>query len=136
MAAPLPGMDVDLYIYRLGKLMRMQTDDTLPSYYVTELGTQRSHFVSSRACLRMGVTYIRSFPFSLSGLGFKNDLIPIGNETVDGHACRVEDIMIHNPKNPVVMQFRLWEANDLQGFPIKVENRRRGAMLGLSITKT
>jgi hypothetical protein len=124
---PLPGMDVDRYIYRFGKLMRMQTDDTLPSYYVTELDTQRSHFVSSRACLRMNAPYTRSFPFGLSGPGFKYDLIPIGEEIVDGHRCRIEDIMIHNPKNPVIMHFRLYEADDLQGFPIKIENRRKGA---------
>jgi len=120
-------MEVDRYIYRSGGLMRMQADDSLPSYYVTDLATQESHFVSSRACLKMEFLYKRSFPFGLSGSGYTYDLIPIGEETVDGHHCHVEDVMVHSPKNPVVMHFRLYEADHLQGFPIKIENRRQSA---------
>jgi hypothetical protein len=75
------------------------------------------------ACLETDTAHIRSFPFFLLGPGIKYERIPIGEETVEGHHCRVEDIKIHNPKNPAVMHFRLYEAEDLQGFPIKIENR-------------
>ncbi|MGB6249757.1 MAG: hypothetical protein WCC78_04990 [Terriglobales bacterium] len=124
---PLPGLDEDRYIYRSGNLMRMQGDAAIPNYYVTDLTKQKSHFVTANACLAEDTPYVRSFPFALSRPGVTYERTPIGEETVDGHQCRVEDLVIHNPKNPVVMHFRLYEAEDLQGFPIKIENRREHA---------
>jgi hypothetical protein len=120
-------MDVDLYIYRSGNLMRMQSDAAVPEYYVTDLAKQQSHAVSARACQQMGTAYKLSFPFFVSGPGVTYDRTPIGEEEVDGHKCHVEDIVIHSPKNPVVLHFRFYEAEDLQGFPIKIENRREHA---------
>jgi hypothetical protein len=124
---PLPGMDADRHIYRAGNVMRMQGDASVPEYYITDLAKQQSHDVSVRGCLQMGSAYKLSFPFFLSGPSVTYDRIPIGKETVDGHSCQVEDLVIHNPKNPVIMHFRLYEAEDLQGFPIKIENRREQA---------
>lgn len=120
-------MDVDRYIYRSGNLMRMQGDESVPHYYVTDLTKRKTHFVSARSCLRMGTAYVRSFPFMVPAPGNRYERIPIGEETVDGHQCKVEDVMIHSPKNPTVLHFRLYEAEDLQGFPIKIENRRKQA---------
>lgn len=124
---PLPGMDVDRYIYRSGNLMRMQSDAAVPEYYVTDLAKQLSHAVSTRRCLEMGYAYKLSFPFFVPGPGVTYDHLPIGEEVVDGHQCHVEDVLIHSPKNPVVLHFRFYEAEDLQGFPIKIENRREHA---------
>jgi hypothetical protein len=124
---PLPGMDVDRYIYRSGNLMRMQSDADVPEYYITDLAKQQSHAVAARGCQKMGYAYKLSFPFFVTGSGITYDRVPIGEEKVDGHQCHVEDLIIHNPKNPVVMHFRLYEAEDLQGFPIKIENHREHA---------
>ncbi|MGC1787562.1 MAG: hypothetical protein WA718_12545 [Terriglobales bacterium] len=124
---PLPGMDVDRYIYRSGKLMRMQGDASVPEYNITDLVKQQSHVVSSHGCLETGTPYKLSFPFFVSGPGVTYEHIPIGEETVDGHQCHVEDVIIHSPKNPVVVHFRFYEADDLQGFPVKIENRREHA---------
>jgi hypothetical protein len=121
---PLPGMTEDRYIYRSGNLMRMQGDADLPEYFVTDLLKQQTHSVSSRGCLESASAYKLSFPFFVTGPAITYERIPIGEETVDGHQCHVEDLIIHNPKNPVVVHFRLSEADDLQGFPIKIENHR------------
>jgi hypothetical protein len=121
---PLPGMDLDRHIYRSGKLMRMESDASVPEYYVTDLAKQESHAVSARACLQENYPYKFSFPFFVSRRGSSYERIPIGEEAVDGHQTHVEDIVVHDPKNPVVVHFRLYEADDLQGFPIKIENRR------------
>jgi hypothetical protein len=124
---PLPGMDVDRYIYRSGNLMRMQSDATVPEYYITDLTKQQSYSVSARACLHEGFPYKLSFPFAIDGPNITYEIVPVGEDTVDGHHCRVEDLMVHNPKNPVVLHLRLYEAEDLQGFPIKIENKREQA---------
>lgn len=124
---PLPGLDEDRYVYRSGKLMRTQGDASVPNYYITDLTKKKSHFVAANACLAISSSHVRSFPFDLYTPGSTYEHTPIGEETVDGHQCRVEDVLLHNPKNPVVMHFRLYEAEDLQGFPIKIENRRQHA---------
>jgi len=124
---PLPGMEEDRYIYRSGNLMRMQGDAAVPEYYITDLATQKSHAVSGNGCLQMGYPYKGSFPFFVSRPGVTYEHLPSGEEIVDGHKCHVEDLTIHSPKNPVVLHFRLYEADDLQGFPIKIENRRENA---------
>ncbi len=121
---PLPGMTEDRFIYRSGNLMRMQGDADLPEYFVTDLAKQQTHSVSSRGCLESPSAYKLSFPFFVTGPAITYERIPIGEATVDGHPCHVEDLIIHNPKNPVVVHFRVSEADDLQGFPIKIENRR------------
>ena len=124
---PLPGMDLDRHIYRSGNLMRMESDASAPEYYVTDLAKQVSHAVSARACLEEGYPYKLSFPFFVSRAGSAYERIPIGEEKVDGHQTHVEDVIVHDPKNPVVVHFRFYEADDLQGFPIKIENRREHA---------
>jgi hypothetical protein len=124
---PLPGMDLDLHIYRSGNLMRMESDASVPEYYITDLAKRESHAVSARACLEEDYPYKFSFPFFVSRAGSTYERIPIGEETVDGHPTHVEDVIVHDPKNPVVVHFRFYEADDLQGFPIKIENRREHA---------
>jgi hypothetical protein len=48
--------------------------------------------------------------------------VPVGKETLDGHSCQIEDVTVSSPKpGPPPIKMRLWEAEDLQGFPIKVE---------------
>lgn len=124
---PLPGLESDVHIYRSGKLMRMQGSESIPGYYVTDLTARKSHYVTGKACLQTRTAYVRSFPFFVAGPGNKYELIPIGEQTVDGHQCKVEDILLHIPKNPETLRFRLYEAEDLQGFPIKIENHRKNA---------
>ncbi len=124
---PLPGMDVDRYIYRSGHLVRMQGDAAIPDYEVTDLVSKKTHAVSARACFLMDFPYKGSFPWIIPGPGVTYEHTPVGEDTVDGHHVHVEDILIHNPKNPAAMNFRLYEADDLKGFPIKIENRRKPA---------
>ena len=124
---PLPGMDEDRHIYRSGTLMRMEGDAAIPEYYVTDLTKQQTRSASARGCLRTENAYKGSFPFFISRPGVTYERIPIGVETVDGHPCHVEDLLIHRPKGSEVPHFRLSEADDLQGFPIKIENRREHA---------
>jgi hypothetical protein len=124
---PLPGMDEDRYVYRSGNLMRMQGDAAIPEYFITDLVKQQTRSASARGCLQTENAYKRSFPFFISRPGVTYERIPIGEEIVDGHPCHVEDLLIHRTKNAEVLRFRLSDADDLQGFPIKIENRREHA---------
>lgn len=49
-----------------------------------------------------------------------------GTETVDGHACNVENLTVTPQTGPRAGQptkMKVWEAQDLRGFPIKVETQ-------------
>jgi len=118
-----PGFDWDGHIYRSHNLMRMQGNFAKPNYFISDLEKQTTHGLAASGCMKMGNLYVRSFPFFLSGPEYKYERVPAGKETVDGHVCRVEDITITPPKRPPG-KIRIWEAEDLQGFPIKIENRR------------
>lgn len=124
---PLPDMTSDVYIYRSENLMRMQGTRPRPDYYVTDLTKRETHLVAPHACLDMGSAQVHSFPFFVPQPGNTYEISEGGEETVDGHVCKVEYVRIHRPKSPVIPEFKLYEAEDLDGFPIKIENHRKGA---------
>lgn len=55
-----------------------------------------------------------------------------GTETVDGHACKVENLTItphSGPRAGQASKMKVWEAQDLRGFPLKIEMQTtRGVM--------
>ena len=124
---PLPGFDSDVHVYRSGNLMRAEGSDKLPGYFVTDLEKHKSTMVNYRDCLRMSVAYVRTFPFFVPEKGASYEVAPAGDATVDGRHCKIEDIKIHRVNKSEVPEFRLYEADDLDGFPIKIENHRPNA---------
>ena len=43
---------------------------------------------------------------------------------MDGHACQIEDVTITGPELQKPLKLRLWEAEDLKGFPIRIDSVR------------
>jgi hypothetical protein len=121
---PVPGINSDVHVYRSGNLMRAEGSDKLPGYFVTDLAKRNSTLVNSHDCLKMSVAYIRTFPFFVPEKGARYDVTPAGEATVDGHHCKIEDIKVHRPNQTEVPEIRVYEADDLNGFPIKIENHR------------
>jgi hypothetical protein len=121
---PLPGGDWEGHIYRSGDLMRMQGQQQAPTFMITDLMKQQTHGLSATGCIKFNYPYSRAYPFMLAGPDKKYELAPVGEETVDGHQCRIEDLTITSPKLQQPLKLRLWEAEDLQGFPVKIENLR------------
>jgi len=123
---PVPGTEADVHLYRAGNLVRTEGQVRLPSYYVTDLTELHSTSVNAHTCLHMGAPNVRAFPFFASAPGNKYKITPVGEETVDGHHVHVQDLIIHRPKLDE-LYYRLYEADDLQGFPIKIENVKKQA---------
>ena len=42
-------------------------------------------------------------------------------ETVDGHSCKVNNYIAKTKDGTITIKIKLWEAEDLKGFPIKAE---------------
>jgi hypothetical protein len=110
------------HIYRSGDLMRMEGRLHV-GYYITDLRTQETYAMSKTGCMKNDRPYTRTFPFIAGKAGSKVERTPVGKETIDGHVCQVEDVNIVPKSGMGTLKMRLWEADDLQGFPVKIEMR-------------
>jgi len=52
--------------------------------------------------------------------GVKIEKNPIGNEEIEGHKCTVQDVLLKSLDGDE-LHAKVWEANDLMGFPVKIE---------------
>jgi hypothetical protein len=121
------GNDHDRKIYRSANLMRMNFDD---SYRVTDLESLNTWSVQPDRCTQFSSPDAATYPFSAYH-GYKVERSLTGeNETVDGHACKIENV-IYTQKDggPFVIKMKLWEAEDLKDFPIKIEVEVNGRQL-------
>ena len=113
----------EAHIYRSGKLMRMQ--GPLLGYFITDLSTRETYGISAGPCIHETSPYFRASPFAAARPGSKVERVAAGEETLDGHSCRIEDVAVTSKQpgaSPVKMRF--WEAEDLQGFPIRIDIQR------------
>jgi hypothetical protein len=121
-----PGSDWDGYVYRSGDWMRMQAvNGGKTQYFVDDLVKGTSYGLSLGGCAKLTLLYSRTFPWFMSGPGYTYERVPVGEDTVDSHHVHVEDITIRSPKFTNPAHFRLYEADDLQGFPIKIVNQQK-----------
>jgi hypothetical protein len=116
----LPREEREGYIYRSGDLLRMEGLERR-GFYITDLETLDTHAISKLGCAYMKQAYVRSFPFMLHRQGYTVTRVKVGKETVDGHACDVEEVTYSSKNLPSSWHLKVWEAEDLQGFPIKVD---------------
>ena len=113
------AQDHDRKIYRSGNLMRLDFED---SYRVTDLDTLKMWGVTGKQCMEFSRPDAGTFPFSAYH-DFRAERSPTNEEeTVDGHVCKIENVTF-TPRDdqPVVVKVKLWEAKDLNGFPIRID---------------
>jgi hypothetical protein len=116
----------EAHIYRSGELMRMEDPDG-PAYLITDLTKLESYGISTGPCIHDNHPYFRASPFAAARPGSSVERVAAGKDTLDGHSCQIEDITVSSPVTGSHLKMRFWEAEDLQGFPIKIEFRRPGA---------
>jgi hypothetical protein len=107
----------DMKIYRSGDKMR--TNIGTMGYSVTDLTQHTTYMVMGQGmCMQMQMTpRAQPNPFSEQG---SVERTPAGTEVVDGHSCKIENVTV-TPQNGTPTKMKVWEADDLQGFPVKVE---------------
>jgi hypothetical protein len=115
-----PNDERESHIYRSGKLMRNESLEG-KNFLITDLTTGESFGVSRTGCMHDSHPYFRSIPFAMAQPDAKVEVAAVGQETVDGHSCKMEDVTVSSPKFMKPFKMRFWEADDLQGFPIKVQ---------------
>lgn len=109
------------HVYRSGNRMRMEEPGGL-AYFITDLNTGETYGMLDDSCVHDDHPYIRAIPFYIAG---KADAtvtrVSAGKEKVDGHSCQIEDVTVSLPMLAEPQKMRFWKAEDLQGFPIKIE---------------
>jgi hypothetical protein len=88
---------------------------------LTDLTTFETYGINRFGCMHDHHPYFRAFPFTVERRGRKMERVPAGTETVNGHVCQMEDITVSSPDLIKPMKLRFWLADDLQGFPIKID---------------
>jgi hypothetical protein len=116
---------MEAHIYRSGKLMRV-ADPEGYGYFITDLSTLETYAFSAGPCMHDNHPYFRDSPFPAARPDSSVERVISGKETLDGHSCQIEDITVSSPKTGNRLKMRFWEAEDLQGFPIKIEFLRPG----------
>ena len=105
-------------MYRSGDKMR--TD--LPGgsgYMIMDLAQHANYMVMSNGmCMQMSSSPHQN-PFAQAH-NAAVERSPAGTETVDGHLCKVENVTV-TPSGGQRSKMKVWEAEDLKGFPIKIE---------------
>src|ERR1700722_11000074 len=117
--APVPGTDEEIHIYRSGERLRMEGREGL-SYQITDLAKRERHALAATGCLKSKSPYVRSYPFALAMPDNTYERSLAGKETVNGHVCQIVDLTITFHSRPNTIKIKLWEAEDLQGFPVKI----------------
>lgn len=122
------GQQMRQKMYKLGDKLRLDMTQRPGMFMLMLLDQQQSYMVMGpQRCMEMSTRAPRGRrnPFTAQG---KVERKALGTETVDGHVCKVEEItVIPAEGQPTVM--KAWEAQDLNGFPIRVEiQTERGPM--------
>jgi hypothetical protein len=120
-----PGGRGEAKIYRSGTKIRT----TLPGGAGYTLIDTTEHtvymVVGGGMCMQMTAQGQQENPFAQTS-DTTVERSSAGTDTVDGHACKVENLTVTPHTGPRAGQstnMKVWEAQDLHGFPIKVETQ-------------
>ncbi len=111
------GAQGNMKIYKSSDKMRMDMPGGM-GYMIMELSQHNNYMVMNGMCMQMA-TQTQSNPFA-QAQDATIERSPAGTDTVDGHACKVENLTFTSHSGKVT-KMKAWEADDLKGFPIKVE---------------
>jgi len=107
----------EMKIYRSADKMRTDMPGGM-GYMIVDLSQHAAYMVMNGMCMQTA-TQTQSNPFAQAS-DASIDRSPAGADTLDGHPCKVENLTI-TPHDGKPMKMKVWEAQDLKSFPIKVE---------------
>jgi hypothetical protein len=109
------GPQGDMKIYRLGDKIR--TNIGSMGYSINDLSQHTMYMVMGQGVCMQMTPKTQQNPFAQQG---SFERTPAGTDVVDGHSCKVENVTVTS-QNGTQTKMKLWEADDLQGFPVKIE---------------
>lgn len=116
---------VAMKVYLSGSSVRVERSAALSTLYVTsqsKVYNLTTYPDQSHQCVVMRPEQARMLPSPLELIqGSDLKRIPAGTEVVEGHPCKVENVVVTRPDGTTI-DSKVWEAQDLKGVPIKIES--------------
>jgi hypothetical protein len=121
--------EIPMKVYRSSSSVRVERTAALATLYVPASSKVYDLTVypdGRRQCVAMTSDQAKMLPSPLELLyGIKVKRTPAGTEFVEGHTCKVETIVAIRTDGKTV-QSKVWEAEDLEGVPVKIESQLPG----------
>jgi hypothetical protein len=118
--------DMPMKIYRSGSSVRVERNAALSTLYVPATGkiyNLTTYPDGSHQCVVMRPDQARMMASPLELLnGTKVKRTPAGTEVVEGHTCKVENVVVTRADGKTI-ESKVWEAEDLKGVPVKIESQ-------------
>jgi hypothetical protein len=110
-------------VYFSGSTVRVDVSPKITNLFVTSAGKVYKMVTgpdktSSCVVMKRDQHGFMTSPFEMLQ-GAKVERTPVGTDVVDGHKCKVEDVVVTRADGKI-MKSKVWEADDFQGVPIKV----------------
>lgn len=118
--------DMTMKIYRSGSSVRVERSGALSTLYMpssSKVYNFTTYPDQSRQCVVMKPDQAKMLPSPLELLqGSILQRISIGSEILEGHTCKIENVSVTRPDGKTIAS-KVWEAEDLNGIPIRIESR-------------
>jgi len=117
---------LSMKVHWSGTNMRVDISDAMATLYLPATGKVYRLTVypdKTQQCIVMRTDQAKMLHSPLELLqGTQVKRTPAGTETVEGHSCKVENVVVtrHDGKT---IESKVWEADDLKGVPVKIESR-------------
>lgn len=112
-------------LYRSGDTFRIDRSGALSTLYVasnSRVYNLTTYPDQSHQCVVMKPGQAKMLPSPLELLeGSILKRTDAGAETIEGHPCKIEDVVVKRADGSKI-ESRVWEAQDLQGIPVKIES--------------
>jgi hypothetical protein len=121
-----PKFDLSMKVWRSGSSVRVERSAAWSTLYMPATGkiyNLTSYPDGSHQCVVMRPDQARMMPSPLELLnGTKVKRTPAGTEVVEGHTCKVENVVVTRADGKTI-ESKVWEAEDLKGVPVKIESQ-------------
>jgi hypothetical protein len=127
-----PAYDIPAKVYRSGSSVRIEKSAAVSTLYVTsnsKIYNLTTYPDGSHQCVVMTPDQAKMLPSPLELLyGTNVKRTAAGTEVVEGHKCKVENVVVERA-NGMKIESKVWEAEDLNGVPVKIESQLPAAKL-------
>ena len=124
--------DLAMKVYLSGSSVRIDRSGALSTLYVpaaSEVYNLTIYPDNSHQCVAMKPQQARMLPSPLELLQGKIlKRTAEGSEVVEGHTSNVETVVVARPDGKTI-ESKVWEAEDLDGIPVKIESTLDGLIL-------
>lgn len=113
-------------VYQSGSSVRVEVSPAIAVLYITSSKMVYRLTVypdKKKECVSMTREKATGLPSPLELLqGANVQRTPAGSEEMEGHKCKVENVVVTKPDGTTVKS-KVWEAEDLKGVPVQIESQ-------------